>query len=127
MRFRLGLFLLPVMLVACTVGDPGSRIPLRDTSWIQPGVTTREDVIKHLGDPYSSTNFLGHETVRYGHAPHVTRAPSIPSVVATPQGYMTVTPTGPPDPSTLQERPLWIRFDNRGIVTAFGFDEPPAR
>jgi hypothetical protein len=123
----MNLIVLLFLLVACTLGDPGARIPLRDTSWSQPGVTTREDVVKHLGEPYSSTSLLGHETVRYGRPPHVTRAPSIPSVVATPQGYMTVTPTGPPDPATLQERPIWIRFDNRGTVTAFGFDEPPAR
>jgi len=52
----------------------------------------------------------------------VARASNVPSVVATPRGYVTVTPAYVPDSDT--ERPLWIRFDNKGVVTSFGFDEP---
>src|SRR6185295_8933128 len=55
------------------------------------------EVIQHLGQPTTSMTLADSETVRYGRSPQLSQPPSVPSVVATPQGYMTVTPTATPN------------------------------
>ena len=122
MRRFLTLLFLPIVIAAC--GMPEVKPSTRDTSWIQTGVTTRQEVIQHLGQPTSSMTLADSEMVRYGRSPQLSPPPSVPSVVATPQGYMTVTPTATPN---FEDRPLWIRFDSRGVVTSFGFDEPTSK
>ena len=127
MTIVLSLSLTLVVLASCAMPEPSARISLHDTSWIQPGVTTRQDVVTHFGEPVSAIQFQDSETVRYGRPPKLTQPPSVPSVVATPRGYATVTPSIAPDTNELQERPLWIRYNKQGVVTAFGFDDPPPR
>ena len=122
MRRWISLCLLPIVVTACAL--PEVKGSTRDTSWIQPGVTTRQDVIKQLGEPVTSVKLLDEETVHYGHGVDPAQASNVPSVVATARGYVTVTPAYTPDTDALADRPLWIRFDKTGIVTAFGYDEP---
>jgi len=126
MKLHLSLLLLPIVVVACALSEPRLLGSPADTSWIQPGVTTRQEVIRRLGQPTSSAQLLTSELVRYGASPELMQPSSVPSVVATPRGYTTVTPSAVPAMSA-QERILWIRFDERGIVSSFGYDEPPAK
>jgi hypothetical protein len=118
--------LLLSVLASCAVGEPRLLSSPEDTSWIQPGVTTRQEVIKRLGEPTSSAQLLTSELVRYGTSPERMQPSSVPSVVATPRGFMSV--ESPPVPTlSVQDRILWIRFDEHGIVNAFGHDEPAAK
>jgi hypothetical protein len=126
MKRHLSLLLLPIVVVACALSEPRVLSSPEDTSWIQPGVTTRQEVIRRLGEPTSSAQLMTSELFRYGSSPEPMQPSSVPSVVATPRGYMTVTPS-PAPPMASRERVLWIRFDERAIVSAFGYDEPPTR
>jgi outer membrane protein assembly factor BamE (lipoprotein component of BamABCDE complex) len=118
--------LLASLLASCAGDEPRLLSSPEDTSWIQPGITTRQEVVKQLGEPTSSAQLLTSEMVRYGASPERMQPSSVPSVVATPRGYMSV--ESPPVLTlSVQDRILWIRFDEHGIVNAFGHDEPAAK
>ncbi len=137
---RLALALFPLALGACALAwsEPDAGQSLADTSWIQPGVTTRKDVLSRLGEPRSTLQFPTDEMFHYSPTPKdapFSHSSAVPYLTPTPFGYATVTPSvQPPNPSgdpsgssgsTSREPSLWIRFDGRGIVQEFGFDAPP--
>lgn len=134
-RSAFALVLPLVALVACATTELQGEGRFHDLSWIQPGVTTRKDVIKRLGEPQLSMQLLTEEVVQYRQERAGVRPSTTPYLMPTPHGFATVTPNAPApgaadDPSAfygespIPARPLWIRFNTQGLVIAYGFGEP---
>jgi len=120
-------------LIGCATDDTVVRILPVDTTWIQRGQTTREQVIAKFGEPrliLQNGDGVEGQFAEYG------SSPTVPSygqrggsqvLVPIPQGsFPQVYPTAEQAGILNRElQPLgdrfWLRYDAQGIVHDFGF------
>jgi len=131
--------LLPCLLLpACVTDDAVIRIRPEDTTWIQRGQTTREQVIAKFGEP--SLTLAQRDEASLGQYVEYRPSPSPQAYgerggsqvfVPIPQGPFPQVYPSAEQSGRLSEQlqPLgdrfWLRYDARGIVTDFGFGARP--
>jgi len=140
-----GVLLSLVLLSGCVVGELQQRIRPEDTTWIQRGQTTREEVMARFGEPDRSAPKkdkmgLG-EYVEYGRPlmldtytargytspfePRPRGGGPGPLGGAAPQVYRPpIESIEFPSPAETVQ-PFWLLYDTQGVVGDFGFGTPP--
>ncbi|MGQ0810112.1 MAG: hypothetical protein ACT4OO_02665 [Nitrospiraceae bacterium] len=101
-----------------------------DTAWIQAGVTTRDEIMKRLGNPESTVSLPDGEIAVYrgAQASVPSPVPGIPTLVPTVLG---ATPMVTPPSSTTSEltrqnqsgQLFWVHYDARGVVQELRFGD----
>ena len=119
-------FFVLLQLPGCVVEDHTLVIRPDDTTWIQKGQTTRQEVIERFGAP----RFTGTLEGEGQYAEYSPPGPGVASLEPRPEGPFPQTYRPPadtmPGAEALGER-LWLVYDNQGIVQDFGFGAPPTQ
>ncbi len=118
--FNLSCLCCIVQLSGCVVGEVEPRIAPDDTTWIQKGHTTQEQVIARFGQP--DLTIRRDDGGQY--AEYTITDDLMAQLEPRPEGPFPQTYRPPvqtmPGAEALRER-FWVIYDSQGIVQDFGF------
>ncbi len=117
--------ILLIQLSGC-VGEGVKTIRPEDTTWIQRGKTTRQEVVAKFGEP----SFVGTIQGEGQYAEYNPPRPPAPSLEPRPAGPLPQSYQPPaqaaPGGGALGER-FWVIYDAGGVVKDYGIGPPPGK